>query len=114
MRLAGSGSTMEPFPPKPKRMRWETYFRLWARSIGARNACVGGLTVQLDRQARRGARVAEQALRRRGQAGSQPASRGRALKCHPSAAGCPSAPRYATLRRSNASILSLAGSFTSN
>lgn len=32
VKLGGSGSMAEPFPPKPKGMRWKSYLRLLNRS----------------------------------------------------------------------------------
>lgn len=47
MKLGGSGSLAEPFPPKPKRMHWRTYRRLYTRAEQHEAIFFGGLAVSL-------------------------------------------------------------------
>jgi hypothetical protein len=43
LRLSGSASLKDPFPKKPKRMRWKTYSQLWAKAQKAEGEWYDGL-----------------------------------------------------------------------
>ena len=51
-RLGGSESMITPFPPKPKRMRWQTYSGLWQAHDEANWAHWMGLKAWLERPER--------------------------------------------------------------
>jgi hypothetical protein len=49
MRLGGSGSVVEPFPPKPKGMHWRTYYRLYQAHHVAEGRWLTAMTAKLGK-----------------------------------------------------------------
>ncbi len=49
IRLGGSGNLLEPFPPKPKGMRWKVYWRWWDKARNAETEHLGIMQRWLDR-----------------------------------------------------------------
>ena len=49
MRLGGSPNMTLPFPPKPKRMRWNTYERLRAKELGVEKQYLGEMDLWLKK-----------------------------------------------------------------
>ncbi len=59
LRLGGEASLLAPFPPKPPRMHWTTYERLWRAAMVAEGMYEVGVAAELAQLAGRLARYAQ-------------------------------------------------------